>query len=852
MSLVKVENFEESLNEIRMHLEDYLKEQGLDITNGRKIKCINPEHDDKHPSMSVFTTKEGNPAVKCFSCNFAADIFTAAHVLEHKPLLGPGFVEDNVLYLAKKYDVEVKTKALTEEEIYEVNTYQAYKIVANYISSQKFGELQLAELERRGWKEDFVKSKLVGCCPDYSAMRDYLKSLGFSAKFLDEIDIGNPKLFSEENLIFTVSDDHGRPVGFAARNLKFDGVKDDNGRLLNGPKFNNTRTTGLKCNIYRKSERLYLMHDAKVNPPPLYIFEGYGDAMTAQQAGMKNATAIGSLELSEHHLNACRKNGCYDVIVCLDCDERGMQKARVLLDEVLKSIHDIKIRFIFLPDKEVEDEDGNKKMVKVDPDIFIRENGIKEFLKLPKIDPFTWRLQQFEEDEDASQEAICLAMVPIISSEPSPVKREGMIKELSEFTGYSDKAIREELEKIKNADEARILRNKEAVVDNLVHSLKERKDSPAVLIQRAQDDLYSIDKENKGNSLDTNSRVNNILAIKEYEETEELHQTMYMGDNLHTLEVALSGDLRQKMLLLGGTANTGKTTLFANLSFNLAKLNTDVLPIVLTIDDSAKEFTPRLVTYDMAKRNYQTNPDLFDLITINKVATPFLFKERLEYDAIMEEREISFRNVISLVRDEKLVVLDSEDGRSVDFINTVLKHYSERHPDKRVIMFIDNFHLVEVPGAEDGRTKYKKLSHALKQMCVTYNCTVVSTAEYTKIPKGQKPSNNNLAETVALEYDSNAIIHLYSNLHDMREESTKYFPAADGQKYPIIDMDFGKNKINSFKGTSYYRFFPDKAFYMEVSEEQVNQMISANEQIRMEQRQIEKEEAEGSTGHFGS
>lgn len=297
-------------------------------------------------------------------------------------------------------------------------------------------------------------------------------------------------------------------------------------------------------------------------------------------------------------------------------------------------------------------------------------------------------------------------------------------------------------------------------------------------------------------------------------------------------------------------ANTGKTTLFANLSYNLATLNNDVIAIVLTIDDSAKEFIPRLVTYDMAKRNHQANPDLFDLITINKVSTPFLFKDRIEYDAIMEEREISFKNVFSLVRDERLIVLDSEDGRSVDFINTVLKTYSEKYPMKRIIMFIDNFHLVDVPGYEDGRAKYKALSHDLKYFAVTYGATVICTAEYTKIPRGQKPSNNNLAETVALEYDANAIIHLYSNLHDMRQDSDKWFMTPNGDKAPVIEADFGKNKINSFKGTTYYKLYPDKAFYYEVTESMVEEIVETN-RIDRDRARIEHQQADRPLNSFG-
>ena len=193
----------------------------------------------------------------------------------------------------------------------------------------------------------------------------------------------------------------------------------------------------------------------------------------------------------------------------------------------------------------------------------------------------------------------------------------------------------------------------------------------------------------------------------------------------------------------------------------------------------------------MAMRTHDSNRDLFDMININKVATPFLYKDRLEYDAIMAEREISFQNLFKLVREERLVVLDGEDGSSIDFVNSVVKHYSEAHPGKRVIMFVDNFHLLSLPGSEEGRTKYKTLSKDLKQICTSYGATIFTTAEYRKLVKGNKPTNSDLAETVALEYDSNAILHLYSELHDMRDTSNMYYLNTEGEKMPIVESNFG-------------------------------------------------------------
>ena len=183
--------------------------------------------------------------------------------------------------------------------------------------------------------------------------------------------------------------------------------------------------------------------------------------------GIVSSVGILGSEFSETHVDTLRRNGVYDVIICLDNDTTGIEKARKLLDSVVAKTHDIRFRFIFLPDE--YDEAGAK--VKSDPDEFIRKHGINKFKELPRIDSFTWRLSQFDTDEFDS-EAVTLALVPIITSEPSPIRREKMISELSLFTGYSDKVIRDEVNKSEVEKTRRVQNSKKHVIEKLIKELE--------------------------------------------------------------------------------------------------------------------------------------------------------------------------------------------------------------------------------------------------------------------------------------------------------------------------------------------------------------------------------------------
>ncbi len=826
VSKTKLDLVEEDFSLIKAKLPEYLKEHGIQTENAKKFKCFNPEHNDKSPSMSVFTHDNGYPIARCFSCGFNADIFTAAHILEEKPINGPGFLHENVKYLADKYEIAIKIGSLSEEDLYEISTYDAYKATAEFITGFKYNPKCLAEIEHRHWNEEFLKDYLVSCCVDYHSLRNYLKSKGFTAKFLDEIDLDNQKIFNQDNLIFTICDEYGRPVGFSARYLDFD--PDSEGPKT--PKFTNTKTTGLRCNIFRKSERLYMIHVAKkyvTSANPLYIVEGYGDTLTMHSNGAKNAVGVSSADLNDKQLNLCRKLGITDIVICLDGDKTGETKAKKILNEVLKTVHDLRIRFVFIP------WDGTNK---VDPDKFIREHGIKEFLELPKIEPFSWRLSEFLKEiedkngkiTDSDSQHVCQTMIPIVANEPSPLKRETMLKELSNYSGFTFQVLREELDKLLNAESLKSQRKKKSVIDNLISDLQTRTDAYEIVLEKAFQDLEDVNKETKLDVFDPEHILSTVNSIKQYQENEDLHRTIDFGSNFNTLPVALAGDISEKLIFLGGTPNSGKSSIFSNLAWNLPNTNEDISSVILTIDDTSKEYVARLICYDMAKRLYERGDlDLFNVLNISKVAQPFLYKHLPEYDALLQEREFSYRNITAMIQDGRFGIFDASYGKSISVMRTIIKKFKNNRPDTKLMLFLDNFHQLDAISESEGRHKYKELSNTFKNLVTSNGITGISTIEYNKIPNGQRPTNYNAAESGALEYDCNAMMHLYNELHSIREKSKLYFEEGD-QKYPIIEQIVEKNKIAGYKGNIFYKFFADKSYYHEIGQDELNELRQMN------------------------
>ncbi|MBQ0162401.1 MAG: hypothetical protein KBS84_04460, partial [Treponema sp.] len=63
-------NPEEAKESAKTHLLDYLNAKGINTSTN--FSCLNPSHDDKHPSMSFDSRRN---RCHCFSCGVDYDIF---------------------------------------------------------------------------------------------------------------------------------------------------------------------------------------------------------------------------------------------------------------------------------------------------------------------------------------------------------------------------------------------------------------------------------------------------------------------------------------------------------------------------------------------------------------------------------------------------------------------------------------------------------------------------------------------------------------------------------------------------------------------------------------------------------
>ena len=272
----------------------------------------------------------------------------------------------------------------------------------------------------------------------------------------------------------------------------------------------------------------------------------------------------------------------------------------------------------------------------------------------------------------------------------------------------------------------------------------------------------------------------------------------------------------------------------ANLAERLASddENDKVTVLFHTIDDTVKQFTNRIVCI----KAQEIMPD----ITLNMIKQPHDYSNSKQ---IMEARKYAYGKLRELVSSNRLIIKggEGEGAPTLDYLRSLIKYYKTNYPDRDIVGFLDNFHRLRDFANKEERIRFKLLSNGIKDISKEFEMPIVCTMEYTKgSALGGKPDNGSISESAAMEYDANLICHLYNELHEKRDMAEVFFNRTDkfGRAYkaPRIEMIFGKNKINEFKGELYFDFYTEQSRFVPVPFSVVKDDIEKIRSLRQEDK----------------
>lgn len=766
------------LQQLNSHFLEYLAMQGITPNQAGFISCLNPDHPDIHPSMTV-GGREGykDEVGYCFSCGISCNIAHAAHFLEGKPMGGVGFYTETLPYLCKLFDIPYEPLEISDDQKREFQKRRAYSdsVTIVHRMSYKKGVLDkehpaIQHLLDRGITEKTIKDFKIGCIPSFKEYLDKMKLMGWTDKtYLQAADLANPKLFSPTGIIIPIFDDKARPVGYVTRKTN----------MAANAKGQEKYCNSVNSDIYHKSEILFNFNNYKKEAGPLYIVEGYLDAVYLTQAGVPNVAALGATVLTEEHVKLLFQYKVKNINLCLDADKGGETGTKMAIER-LSGYKAFKLRIMELPDG-------------YDPDTYVREFGAQSFIDLAKADsalmPFFWMLKHttFEDDplETAKQ------AIPTIAAEESNITRLQMVRELSRLTGLEEQEIRKDVDSLVNKESSKFLEELGELNNFVQVQLNKRtvKDTKgiledALLQARNLERMYNNTIDNRHEYINKLEEIKDRISSGEFKYGMRPHGFRKFYENFDGIPYTTC------LSLVGGRPSAGKTTWMTALAMDIIEHEEDAAIFYMSIDDTTELMTLKMVAM---KSGLSTS-------------------EIKRYSELTHEDKRKVDAAWAWVEDnsDRFIIADATAGNTVEALDAHVDWFMKNFKTPKKLFLLDNFHKLRAnAGPLTKRTEViSNQSEKIKEITQLNDLHLMMTVELRKLEGSQsRPQLADLKDSVQMEYDAD-IITLIHNDFQVKEDSPLVWQGDAGgtiRTMPYLGVRVWKNKITGQTGPFAYK-----------------------------------------------
>jgi DNA primase len=402
---------------------------------GKDFSGLCPFHQEKTPSFTVSPIKQ---IFYCFGCGKGGDVYN--FVMDMEKCEFP----EAVKVVAEKCGIAIprqkerspdERKENQQRSVLVEMQREAQTFFVKQLEGTPEGKAARAYLEDRGLDKDTIARFGIGYAP--SGGDTLLRHL--KPKYNDKLlvdsglvsrDQSAGRLFDRfrRRITFPISNESGKIVAFGARALG-----DDMPKYLNSP----------ETPIYSKSNVLYHMDrakDALRRQDFAILVEGYMDAIAVARAGISNVVASCGTSLAEPQIKLLGRF-TRRVIVNYDPDTAGQAATERSLSLLLE--RDFEVRVLALPPV------GDKK---ADPDLFIRERGKDEYLKLlkeapPYVDYLIARARQMDLTTGEGKQRALNFLLPYIQKIPNSIVRSEWATRIAQQLRIDEPLLRSALSK---------------------------------------------------------------------------------------------------------------------------------------------------------------------------------------------------------------------------------------------------------------------------------------------------------------------------------------------------------------------------------------------------------------------
>jgi DNA primase len=408
----------------------------LKKSGGPNYVGLCPFHGEKTASFSVHTVRQ---FYYCFGCHESGDVFSFVQKIDNV-----GFAEA-VKIVAQKCGIALPKREFSSPEEAEENRQRGKLLELHELATAWFeAQLRSAEgarareyLTGRGLTAEAIAKFRIGYAPEsFNALRDRLQGAAppdvlrlsglFSSKEQQDGSLGPLYARFRKRITFPIHNESGRVIAFTARAL--------DSEEKSGPKYMNSPETPL----YSKGQVLFNLDKARQairQQDFALLVEGQMDCITAYMAGIQNVLATSGTAFTELQVRLLSRY-TKRLFVNFDPDTAGANAAEKSI--ALLTEEDFEVRVVTL--------DGG-----LDPDRFIRERGIKDYVAAVKAakrhsDYLIDRAMQLFPSRTAEGKSKALNyLLPHIRRMPNRIVRDEFAADAAQKLGIDSALVREEL-----------------------------------------------------------------------------------------------------------------------------------------------------------------------------------------------------------------------------------------------------------------------------------------------------------------------------------------------------------------------------------------------------------------------
>jgi len=395
--------------------------------SGANYKGLCPFHNERTPSFFVSPSRG---ICHCFSCGRGGTPIN--FIMEHEQMT---YVEA-LRWLARKYNIEIKERELTDKERQEQSERDSMFIVnewaADYfkqilLESEGGNSIGLQYFRSRGFRDDVISKFHLGYdVQDRHQLAREAQTKGYQLDFLLKTGICYKNDRSEYidryagRVIFPWLSVSGKIVGFGGRLLdsRTKGVAQ---KYVNSP----------DSEIYHKDQLLYGIYQAKKaisREDRVYMVEGYTDVISMHQCGIENVVANSGTALSVHQIRMLHRFTS-NITLLYDGDAAGIHAALRGTDMILAEGMNIKV--LVLPDGD-------------DPDSFARKHSsadFKQYIEDHQVDFIQFKTNlMLNGVTDPAKEAIN-SIVQSIAVVPNQILRDTYIHDCAQRLNIAESTL---------------------------------------------------------------------------------------------------------------------------------------------------------------------------------------------------------------------------------------------------------------------------------------------------------------------------------------------------------------------------------------------------------------------------